>query len=328
MDKIRWGILATGSIAHKFAEGLSYLADAELVAVGSRTQERADAFGEKWAVPHRHGSYEALAADPDVDVIYVATPHPFHSENSLLCLDAGKAVLCEKPFAVNARQAREVVDCARRGGLFVMEAVWTRFLPAIVRLRELLAEGVIGEPRMVKADFCFRIGWAPESRLLAPELAGGALLDVGAYPINLAYMVFGGPPEATASLAHLGETGVDEQDGIVFRYPGGGLAVMTCAVRTAMMHDAWVVGTERWIRVHSPFWRSQALSIGRVAKVEETLELPFEGNGYECEAAHVMDCLRAGRTESDVMPLDETLSIMGTLDALRADWGLKYPMEQ
>ncbi|NLW49648.1 MAG: Gfo/Idh/MocA family oxidoreductase [Candidatus Brocadiaceae bacterium] len=327
MDKIRWGILATGSIAHKFAQGLRFLKDAEIVAVGSRTQEKADAFGEEWGVPHRHGSYEELAADPDVDVIYVATPHPFHCANSLLCLEEGKAVLCEKPFAVNAEQGRLVVEAARSRGLFVMEAVWMRFLPALVRLRELLAEGVIGEPRMVKADFCFRIGWNPESRLLAPELAGGALLDVGTYPINLASMVYGGPPDATASLSHLGETGVDEQDGIVFRYPGGALAVMACAVRTAMMHDALVAGTEGWIRVHSPFWRAQALSIGRVDEVKETLELPFRGNGYECEAAHVMDCLRAGRTESDVMPLDETLSILETLDALRADWGLKYPME-
>jgi predicted dehydrogenase len=327
MDKVRWGILATGNIAHKFAEGLGCLEDAELVAVGSRTQERADAFAEQWGVPHRHGSYEALAADPDVDVVYVATPHPFHRDNSLLCLEAGKAVLCEKPFAVNASQGRDIAECARRRGLFAMEAVWTRFLPAIVRMRELLAEGVIGEPRMVKADFCFRTSVAPESRLFAPELAGGALLDVGIYPVNLAFMVLGGPPEAMASLSHIGETGVDEQDGIVFRYPGGELAVMTCATRTAMMHDALVAGTEGWIRIHSPFWRSQALSIGRVDKVERTLELPFRCNGYEYEAAHVMDCLRAGATESDVMPLAETLSVLETLDALRAEWGLSYPME-
>jgi dihydrodiol dehydrogenase / D-xylose 1-dehydrogenase (NADP) len=327
MDKVRWGILATGGIAHKFAAGLSCLEDAELVAVGSRTQEKADAFGEQWRVPHRHGSYEALAADPDVDVIYVATPHPFHCENSLLCLGAGKPVLCEKPFAVNTSQGRKVVDAARAKGLFVMEAVWTRFLPAIVRMRELLADGVVGEPRMVKADFCFRTRLAPQGRLFAPELAGGALLDVGTYTINLAYMVFGGPPETMVSLSHMGETGVDEQDGILFRYPGGGLAVLTCAIRTAMLHDGLIAGTERWIRLHSPFWRAQALSIGRVDNVESTLELPFKGNGYEYEAAHVMDCLRAGKTESDVMPLDETLSILDTLDALRAEWGLRYPME-
>jgi len=327
MDKIRWGILATGRIAHKFARGLSCLDDAELIAVGSRRQEKADAFAEEWDIPHRHASYEALAADPDVDAVYVATPHPFHKDNSMLCLEAGKAVLCEKPLTVNARQAEEVIACARGSGVFLMEAMWTRFLPAIVRLRELLAEGALGEVRMVKADFCFRTGWDPKGRLLNPDLAGGGLLDVGVYTLAFASMVFGGPPPEMTSMAHVGETGVDEQAAMILRYEGGRLGVLTCGVRTAMPHVAYVFGTEKWARVHAPFWKTQGLTIGSADAEEEVIQLPHRENGYEYEAEHVMQCLRGGRTESDVMPLDESLAIVRTMDALRAEWGLRYPME-
>lgn len=327
MDKIRWGILGTGRIAQKFALGLSFLEDAELIAVGSRAQKTADQFARSWGIPHRHATYAALAEDPDVDVIYVATPHPFHKENSILCLEGGKAVLCEKPLTINAREAEELISCARRRGLFLMEAMWTRFLPAICRLRELLAEGAIGEVRTVKADFCFRTDWNPQSRLLNPELAGGALLDVGVYPVSLTSMVFGGPPSEVMSMAHIGDTGVDEQAAVILRYEGGRLATLTCGIRAGMPHEAYVVGTERWVRIHSPFWKTTALTVGRDGEAEQVLELPYKGNGYECEAAAVMDCLRAGKLESDVVPLDESLSVMQTLDRIRAQWDLTYPME-
>ncbi|MHC4480972.1 MAG: Gfo/Idh/MocA family protein [Planctomycetota bacterium] len=325
-EKIRWGILATGHIAEKFAEGLSVLPDAELVAVGSRSQQTADAFAERWNVPHRHASYADLAADPDVDVVYVATPHVFHRDNSILCLEAGKAVLCEKPLTVNAHEAAEVIGCARREGLFLMEAMWARFLPAMVRVRELLAEGAVGEVRMVKADFCFRSGWNPEGRLLNPELGGGALLDVGVYTVALASMVLGGDPTRTATLAHLGATGVDEQSAMILGYEGGRLAVLTCAVRTGTPQEAVIAGTEGMIRIHHPFWKSTQLTLTR-GDEDETVELPYEGNGYNCEAAEAMRCLREGRPESDVMPLDESLGIMRTMDRLRAEWGLTYPSE-
>jgi dihydrodiol dehydrogenase / D-xylose 1-dehydrogenase (NADP) len=327
MDKIRWGILAPGGIARKFALGLSYCDDAELVAVASRAQERADAFGDEWGIPRRHGSYEDLAADPEVDVVYVATPHPFHKANSILCMEAGKAVLCEKPIGINARETEEMIACARANGVFLMEAMWTRFLPAIVRLREMLAAGLLGDVRMLKADFCFRSNGNPEGRLLNPDLGGGALLDVGIYPIAFAYMVFGGAPVEVTSLAHLGETGVDEQAGIVMRFEGDRLAVLTCGIEAAVPDEALVVGTEKWVRVQRPFWRTKGLTLGSGADEEQTFDLPYEGNGYECEARHVMACLRAGRTDSDIMPLAESLSIMRTMDALRAAWGLRYPME-
>ena len=255
MEKIRWGILATGRIAHKFALGLSVLPDAELIAVGSRAQETADAFADRWEVPHRHATYAGLAADPDVAVVYVATPHAFHKQNSLLCLEAGKAVLCEKPMAINAREVEQIVACARGRGLFLMEAMWTRFLPAICKVRELLAEGVLGQVRMVRADFCFRSPWNPEGRLLNPALGGGALLDVGVYTVALAFMVFGGPPAEVTGMTHIGETGVDEQSAMILGYDGGRLAVLACAVRAQAPMEAHIIGTAGWIRIHHHLYR-------------------------------------------------------------------------
>ncbi|MBN1812543.1 MAG: Gfo/Idh/MocA family oxidoreductase [Anaerolineae bacterium] len=326
MKKIRWGILSTGWIAKKFAQGLSVLPDAEIVAVGSRAQETADAFGDEFGVPHRHASYEALAEDSDADVIYIGTPHPFHKDNAILCLEAGKAVLLEKPFTINAAEAEEVITLAREKGLFLMEAMWARTIPIIVKLREMLAEGAIGEVRMLTADLGFRSEFDPKSRLFDPELGGGALLDVGIYPISFASMVLG-TPSRIASLAHMGRTGVDEQAGIVFGYDGGRLAILHTALQTNTAIEATVMGTKGKIRVHSPWFYGAALTLSIEGRDDEAISLPYEGNGYNFEAAEVMRCLREGKLESTVMPLDETLALMQTLDAIRAQWGFKYPME-
>ncbi len=325
-DPIRWGILSTGKIAGKFAEGLSVLPDAELAAVGSRTADAAHAFADRFNISRRHASYEDLANDPEVDAIYVATPHSLHRENSLLCLDAGRAVLCEKPFAINRREAEEVVAAAREKGIFLMEAMWTRFLPIMGRVREWLADGAIGEARMVTADFGYRSDVNPEGRLFNPNLGGGALLDIGVYTVSFASMVFGGSPSQVSGLADIGETGVDEQAGVVLGYPRGQLAVLSCAVRTRTPHAAQIFGTDGSIRIHPPFWHATTATL-TTGGSEETLKLPYKGNGYNCEAAEVMRCLREGKRESDTMPLDETLSVMETLDRIRAQWGLKYPME-
>jgi predicted dehydrogenase len=325
-NKIRWGIIGTGHIAKKFAEGLLSLPEAELVAVGSRSQASADDFAAWYGIPHRHATYAGLANDSDVDAVYVATPHPLHKDNSLLCLEAGKAVLCEKPFALNAAQAEEVVKLARAKKLFLMEAMWTRFLPVHVEVRELLAEDAIGDVRMLSADFGFRTEWNPKGRLLNPELGGGTLLDVGIYPLSLASAVFGIPTRVTG-LAHVGATGVDEQVGIVLGYGQGQLAILSAAVRTDSPQEARLMGSEGSIRIHSPWWKPTALTISRAGQDDEVVDLPYSSNGYNYEAAEVMACLRAGKLESDIMPLDETLAIMKTMDQLRAQWGLKYPME-
>ena len=323
--EIRWGILGPGSIANAFAEGLKSVPGARLVACGSRSREKAEAFGAKWNVPRRHAGYDELARDPDVDAIYVATPHPFHAENAIRCLEAGKAVLCEKPFTINAAQAERVVAVARVRKRFLMEAIWSRFLPHVVEARRVVASGRIGEVRMVCADFGFRCGWDPASRLLDPALGGGALLDVGIYTVSLAAMFLGTPTEIRA-LAHLGETGVDEQAAMLFGYPGGALAVLSTAVRTNTPQEATIIGTEGRVRLHAPWWRPSKLTVS-AGGADETSEPPKVGNGYNYEAVEVARCLREGLLESPTIPLEETLAIMKTLDRIREQFGLRYPME-
>jgi predicted dehydrogenase len=325
MSTIRWGILGAGGIAGSFATGLTFLDDAELIAVGSRAVQSAEAFGERFGIPHRHASYEALVNDPDVDVIYVASPHPFHKEHTMLCLQAGKPVLCEKPFTINAGEAAELIAYAREHRLFLMEAMWTRFLPLFVRLRQMLAAGAIGDIRMVHADFSFRTDFNPQSRLFAPALGGGALLDAGIYPVSMASMLLGRPSEV-ASFTQLAETGVDEQTAILQRYDGGQLALLSTATRTAGPQLVIIRGTTGSITI-SEWLRGTHMTITRPGEPDELIEGPIVGNGYNYEAAEVMRCLRAGLLESEIMPLDETLSLMQTLDKIRAPWGLRYPSE-
>lgn len=324
--KFRWGILGPGNIAKKFATGLQALNDAELVAVGSRTKERANVFADQFGVPKRHASYEDLVNDPDVDAIYVSTPHPFHKDNSILCLNAGKAVLCEKPFAINQHETKAVIEVAKQKGVFLMEAMWTRFLPITVQIRKWITDGAIGEVRMFCADFGFRAGINPQGRLFNPTLGGGGLLDVGIYPISYASMVFGSQPSKIQSQAHIGETGIDEQAAMLFGYPGGAMALISCAVRTRTPHDAKILGTEGMISVTPSFWNATKATLSAGNKTE-TIDLPHKGNGYEYEAEEVARCVRAGKIESDAVPHAETMAIMQTMDAIRAQWGLKYPME-
>jgi predicted dehydrogenase len=323
---IRWGILGTGNIATSFATGVASMADAQLAAVGSRSQASADAFGDRFNIPRRHPTYADLANDPDVDVIYIATPHTLHLENMLLCLDAGKAVLCEKPLTVNAAQARQAIERAQQSNLFLMEAVWMRFMPLMVKIRQMLAEGAIGQVRVVSADFGFVSEAAPESRVFDPALGGGGLLDVGIYPISLAQMILGTPTQVTG-VAQLASTGIDEQSAFVFGYAGGELAVLHNSLRTRTPQEAILMGTEGWIRIHTPWWIPQIMTLEKPGQEAETIEIPYESNGYTYEAAEVHRCLRAGEVQSKIMPWHETLAVMETMDTLRAQWGLKYPME-
>lgn len=318
-DKIRWGIIGTGNIASQFARGLAATDEAELVAVGSRSQQSADKFGDEFNVKRRYATYEALAADSDVQAVYIATPHPYHHDNTVLCLENGKAVLCEKPFAMNAAEAANMIRVAREKKVFLMEAMWTRFLPAIVKLREMLTEGMIGDVRLLQADFGFRTGFNPKGRLFDPALGGGAQLDVGIYPMSFASMIFGQQPSKIMSFARLGETGVDEEAALLFGYPGGQMAQLFSATRLNTQHEATLIGTEGRIRVHR-FWVGKSMTLTKSGQDDQTIEVPFKGNGYTHEAEEVGRCLRAGLTESATMPLDETLAIMQTMDAVLAQW--------
>jgi predicted dehydrogenase len=325
--RFRWGILGTGAIARQFVKGLRSLPEAEVLAVGSRSETSATKFADKWDIPHRHASYADLAADPDVDVVYIATPHPFHAENAEVCLAAGKAVLCEKPFSVNASQAERVVGLAREKGLFLMEGMWTRFFPLMEEVRRLVSGGTLGEVRMVNVDFGFRADPDPASRLFAPDLGGGALLDVGVYCVSFASMVLG-QPSGSVGISHLGETGVDEQASVILEHEGGRLANLSIGIRTATPQEATIMGTEGYVRIHPPWWRPASMTVSRPGQEDEYVEIPVSGNGFDYEAAEVMRRLEAGETESDIMPLDETISVMKTMDDIRAAWGLLYPGEE
>jgi predicted dehydrogenase len=329
VNKIRWGIIGTGSIARKFAIGLRPLsADCALMAVASRTQVSADQFGEEFNVPHRHVGVETIAADPEVDVVYIASPHPMHMNHTLECLAGRKAVLCEKPFALNASQAARMVEYAKSTRVFLMEAMWTHCFPAMAKVRELVAAGGLGEVRLVQSSFCFRSNWNPDGRLFSPALGGGALLDVGVYDLALAQMVYRRRPSRISSMAHLGETGIDEQSAMILGYDNGAMAVLTCAIRTNTIHEAAIYGTEGFIRIPHMFWQPDRLILKRGAGPEEELIFSRLGNGYSFEAAEVTDCLRNGELESRIVPLSTSLDIMKTMDEIRQQWNLVYPMER
>ncbi len=323
---LRWGILGAGSSAGTFTRGLAATASGRAVAVGSRSLENANRFAAEHGGLRGHGSYQALAEDPEVDAIYIATPHPQHRHAAELCLRAGKAVLCEKPLTVNAREAESLVATARSEHRFLMEAMWTRFLPAMVQCREWLAAGAIGEVRMLNADFGFRSGWDPASRLLDPALAGGGLLDVGVYTVALASMVFGAEPQELQALAHLGRTGVDEQIAVIARWPDGQLGLLSSAVRTETPQSAWIAGTEG--RIELPrFWLGKVAILHRPGKPELRVEPPFAGNGYHYQAEEVARAIRHGEIESPLMSHAESVMIQRIMDRARAAIGLRYPME-
>ncbi|MBC7765125.1 MAG: Gfo/Idh/MocA family oxidoreductase, partial [Hyphomonadaceae bacterium] len=250
---IRWGIVGTGAIAKKFASAIKQVDGAELVAVASRSQTSADTFACEFDVPQTYASYEAMANDSTVDVVYIATPHPYHCENTQLFLNAKKAVLCEKPFAMNAKQAQEMIACARKNNVFLMEAMWTRTIPENMAVRALLEQGVIGEVKSLQASFGFRAQWQPEGRLFNKALGGGALLDVGIYVVSYASMIFGKPPDTISGFAQIGTTGVDEQNAMIFGYNSGQMATLLSAVRSELDNQAVIYGEKGKIVVPR-FW--------------------------------------------------------------------------
>jgi len=320
---IRWGIAGTGAIAAGFVDAIAQAGGGSVVAVASRTAAGAQRFGERFGVPRRHGSYEDLAVDADVDVVYVATPQSRHAADTLLYLDAGKHVLCEKPFALDARAARAMVDSARAKGLFLMEAIWSRFLPAYRHLVAILDEGRIGEPLLVEADFGYRMDVDPAHRLFRLDLGGGGLLDLGIYPLQLCSLVLGPVDDVSAS-GVLGETGVDEVVAAVLQHAGGGMGVIKAGLRVGMACTARIAGTHGIIDVPAFMHCPDAITVSTLGTVER-LDGSYEGNGLRFEVDEVHRCLADGRTESAVVPLDETVALAESMDAIREQIGLRFP---
>jgi dihydrodiol dehydrogenase / D-xylose 1-dehydrogenase (NADP) len=324
-ETFKWAVLGPGGIAHKFAQALAGVPGASLYAVGSRDLGRAQAFAAAYGAPKAYGSYEELVADSDVDAFYISTPHIHHCENAIACLKRGKPVLVEKPMSINAQLERRMVEASRQNNAFLMEAMWSRHLPAAKRVCELLAAGAIGEPRMLTANFSFSAPLDPQSRLFSAALAGGGFLDVGIYLMALSSMVFGPHPVHTAAFSHIGSTGVDEYGALLLQYPGDKISSLTCGVHAYGSGAACIIGTQGRIEL-TPFYCAQSIRIVRDSGVEE-LELPFLVNGFEYEIAEAMQCIRQGLTESPIMPLDESIAIMETLDEARRQSGLVFPPE-
>ena len=323
-EKIRWGILSTGHISGRFAEALSLLPDAEISAVASRNAETAKKFAEKHGVLKAYGSYSALAEDPEVDVVYIGTPHSFHLENSVMCMRAGKSVLCEKALTINAREAEEMIRVAREENVFLMEAMITRHIPLINKIRHWIRQGKIGEVRMVKASLCARGEFTPSQRHLNPELGGGSLLDVGVYVISFASMIFQKPPQDVFGFGHIGVVGSDEQGAALLKYELGEIADLSFALRTKAVNDAYVFGTEGYIKIDEVFTVPTKATLVINDRETEVLEEPIIGGALIYEAEEVMRCLKEGLKESPLMPLEESLQIMRIMDKIREPWGLKY----
>jgi predicted dehydrogenase len=326
MTGLRWGILGTGGIAHLFTSDLK-LEGFDVRAVGSRSQDSADAFASSHGIGRAYSSYEQLVADDEVDVIYVSTPHPFHAENATLALEAGKHVLVEKPFTINASEAQSVVDLAASRKLVVLEAMWTRWLPHMVRIRELIASGVLGDVRTVLADHDQKLSSDPAHRMQAPSLGGGALLDLGIYPVSFAWDVFGAPTSVQA-LSSPTATGVDRQTAILLGYGDGQQAVLHTALDTRGPNKAAVIGTEARIEIDPVWYTPTSFTVYDPSEtVIERYESSVQGRGMQFQASALEAIVLSGEGSGRELSPEQSVGIMGTLDEIRRQIGLRYPSE-
>lgn len=319
-----WGIMGLGKIAHKFAEGLTFVPNSKLIAVASRNHKKAIAFGKEYDVPYQYGSYEAMLENPDIDVVYIATPHVLHYSNTMMCLQKKKAVLCEKPFAMNLKQVQEMVTLAKRQKVFLMEALWTKFLPSFQKVKNLVNSGKIGQIKTIQADFGFKAPYDPKNRIFNPALGGGSLLDVGIYPIFLAVSLLGMPSEIQAK-AHIGKTGVDNSCAIIFKYPSGALASLSCSVVANQSIEANIFGDKTSIKMNTPFHTpSTHIELVEGFVNREKIDVKNLGNGYNYEAEEVGLCLKREQIESSTMSHKDSLELMEVLDWVREEAGILY----
>jgi predicted dehydrogenase len=316
-EPVRWGIISTGGIAHKFVDDLRFTGGDLAVAVGSRSLESATTFADKFNIARRYGTYEELVKDPDVDVVYIGTPHPMHFENTKLALENGKPVLVEKAFTMTEREASELVELATSKDLFLMEAMWTRCLPHIAVVKELIADGEIGDIVAIEADHGQWFDYDPSSRWFNPELGGGALLDLGVYPVSFASMLLGEPTTALRIIDYA-PTGVDQQMSMIFGYEGGAQAYLNTTTRSKTPTTATVSGTKARIEIDGAFYTPSAFSLKTRDGSERRFEFSTQGRGMHYEATEVARCLREGLKESPLMPLAESVSIMRTMEKLLA----------
>jgi predicted dehydrogenase len=325
VSNFNWGILGPGGIAKAFATDLKLLDGHSVAAVGSRTLKNAQDFANTFGGT-AYGSYEALVADPSIDAIYVATPHPAHKDNVVLALNAGKPVLCEKPFAVNAKEAQEMVAAAQKNNVAMMEAMWSRFLPHYAQVREIVASGVLGKILTVHADHGQRLADQNIARLVEPALAGGALLDLGIYPVSFAHMVLGNPTKITAS-GVLTDKGVDAQTSMVFDYADGAQAVLNTTMIEQTPCRAVVAGVDGWLEIDRVFYTPTSMRVTLFDGSVTEYPTNYTGHGLREQAEAFKKLVQSGHTQSDILNWKDTVDIMQTLDSVRSQIGLRYPFE-
>jgi predicted dehydrogenase len=320
-----WAILGCGKIARKFSNDLKTLPNARLYAASSRSIENAQSFASELGFEKAYGSYEEMVQDPNVDVVYIATPHSHHFEHSMLCLNHKKAVLCEKAFAINSKEVSQMIEASRKNNTFLMEAIWTMFQPSFQKAMEIVRSGELGALKMVHSDFAFNADYNPEKRLYNVELGGGSLLDIGIYPIFMTLMTLGKPSEIK-TLASFCPTGAEESIMMSFAYPGGKIASLVSSFACHSSTQTEFSFENGFVRLNRRFYTPTTLTYWK--SFEEEKILTFEkgvGFGYELEAAHVMECLDAGKIESDLMPLSLSADLMEILDRVRKDAGIVFP---
>ena len=324
MSKLRWGFLSAGGIATSVADDFQ-IAGITIQAVGARDLAKANKFADRFGIPNRHQGYEDLVNDPEVDVVYISTPHPWHHQHALLALSAGKHVLLEKPFTINAREAQEIKELAAAKNLFVLEAMWTRFLPSMDEIFEVINSGVLGEIRLITADHSQYLPHVP--RLWEPELGGGALLDLGIYPVSFAIRVLGLPQDMIAKATLTGQK-VDETTSIIFEYANGAQATLTTCMSAAGPVTAVVTGTFGRIEIDKSFYNQTSFRVyNQGGEVIASYDKKIEGVGRQYQGLHLEKCVAAGLLESPILSVTESVEIMKVMDALRAQIGVKYPTE-
>ena len=323
-----WGIIGPGKIAHKFAQDLEQVSGAKIYAIAGRNQERAQRFADVYQAPHAFDDVSQLLALPDLDVVYIATPHTQHHQYTIQCLEAGKAVLCEKPWAINSREAEDVAALAREKQVFLMEAVWTRFLPTTQKILLLIAEGTIGTVESIQADFGFRVLEPdPESRLFNPALGGGSLLDIGLYPVFLAQLLLGTPEQIHAH-ARLSETGVDTEMNILLDYGPGQVANLHSTFGAHTKTEAFIHGSKGSIHWHTRWHEPTHFSVLLPEQGPENYFFDYQTHGYSYEAERVQECLAQGLLECPELPLDFSLKMTKLLDDIRQKAGVQYPQDK
>lgn len=317
-----WGIMGAGFIANKVFPGFAHAEGAKVLAVGANTPGKAKQFAGKWNIERIYESYEELVKDPDIDIVYITTVNSLHKENAILAMEHGKHVLCEKPFAMNEKEAQEMVNCAKENKVFLMEAMWTRFLPAVKKVKELIAAGEVGTINNVVSSFCFDSPYDPKHRLYNPNLGGGSLMDVGIYPLSFASFIYGAVPEEYFGYANL-KNGVDARDNVILRFENGGMSYFSCALDTEAPSDAVIYGSKGSITIPLFYAASEFEITDYETKKTTKYEYPVDGWGYQFEIEEVMKCIAQGKLESDVMPLEETIEFMRIMDELRKSWDEK-----